>query len=538
MKRSPFLTLLIILVTSSAFSQPLQRPKLVVGIVVDQMRPDYLDRFHDRFGTGGFRRLLREGFECSNTFIPYTPTVTAAGHTSIYTGSVPALHGIMGNSWYDPQTKKSVYCADDLSVRAVGSNSSQGQMSPRNLWASTITDELRLATNFRNKTIAIAMKDRGAIFPGGHTSNGTFWFDNATGGWISSTFYMNELPQWLQRFNEKRLADAYMARPWELLRPANTYVQSTPDSNGYETKLLGEDISFPHQVTTGSNRYEAFRYTPMGNSYTFDMARAAIEGEQLGTRGITDFLALSFSSTDLAGHSFGPNSMEVEDMYLRFDLDLAAFLSYLDTRVGKGQYLVFLTSDHAVAHNTGFLRDHKIATGAFESGKLRNLLNDTLEKRFGQRQLVETVINYQVFFNDSIIQKHRLSFSEIKEFTRAFMVRLPGVSHVLDLAQLSNETLPERVKMMVANGYNQRLSGDLQYLLQPGWSEGWRTGASHSLWNNYDARIPLLWYGWGVKKGRTTREVYMTDIAVTLAALLRVQMPNAAIGHSIPEVLR
>jgi predicted AlkP superfamily pyrophosphatase or phosphodiesterase len=537
MKR--FFCFLLIAAGISAQAQNLGRPKLVVGIVVDQMRWDYLYRFYDRYSIGGFKRLLGEGFSCENTFIPYTPTVTAAGHTCIYTGSVPAVDGIMGNSWYDRHQKKIVYCTDDSSVQSVGSTSAAGKMSPVNLWSNTITDELRLATNFRNKTIAIALKDRGAILPGGHTANAAYWFDNATGGWISSTFYMEQLPQWVKKLNDKKLPDAYLKQNWNTLYPISTYVQSTADSNAYESKLPTEDYTFPHTTASfTTNKYENFRTTPYGNTYTFDMARAAVEAEQLGKGAVTDFLAISFSSTDYIGHTFGPNSIEAEDAYLRFDKNLESFLKYLDAAVGKGQYLLFLTADHGAAHNPGFLKDRKIPAGVFDEAFVRRQLGDSLQKNFGVKNLIVQSINYQLYLDDSLINQAGLDKKKVKQYIIAFLKKQPAISCAIDLEDLADFPLQDKLKMMLTNGYNQKLSGDIQFIFKPQWFESWRTGTTHGLWNPYDAHIPLLWFGWNVKPGKTNREVYMTDIAATVAALLHIQMPNGSVGKVIEEVGR
>jgi len=529
--------LLTIAFTTRAQQPP--RPKLVVGIVIDQMRWDYLYRFASRYTDGGFMRLLNGGFRCENTFIPYTPTYTAAGHASIYTGSVPALNGMMGNNWYDRQKKKVVYCTDDSSVRAVGSSSAAGRMSPRNLWANTITDELRLASNFRNKTISIALKDRGSILPGGHASNGSYWLDNATGGWISSTFYMQELPDWIKKVNEKHYPDSALKRGWETLFPLGSYVQSSIDSNAYEGRVPGEGGFFPHRTDTiKTNAYESFRYMPAAASFTLETAKAAIDGERLGGRGLTDFLTVSISSTDYIGHSFGPASIEVEDTYLRLDRDLRDFFLFLDKKIGKGQYLLFLTADHAAAHNPQFLRDNHLPTGDFKSSTLLARLNDSLEKKFGSRKLIENYINYQLYLNADLIRSLDLSASQIKIFISEQLIRMPGVSAAVDLVNLPSVTLPAQVKMMLTNGYNHRLSGDIQIILQPQWFDRWATGTTHGQWNPYDAHIPLLFYGWGIKKGSTAREVYMTDIAPTLAALLHIQMPSACVGKAVVEVTK
>jgi hypothetical protein len=530
----------LLLINISVMSQTTPpAPKLVVGVVVDQMRWDFLYRYSARYTNDGFKRLLREGFSCENTYIPYLPTYTAPGHTCVYTGSVPSLHGIMGNTWYSRAKKRNIYCTEDDSVRTIGSNSVAGKMSPKNLLATTITDELRIATNFRNKTIGIALKDRGSILPAGHTANAAYWFDNASGGWISSSYYLSELPAWVTSLNAQKLPDQYLKKDWQTLYPLNTYIQSTADKKGYEGKLPGEDAEFDHVTSRiETNKYESFRFTPSANTYTIQMAKAAIEGEQLGQRGITDFLTVSFSSTDYAGHAFGPNSVEVEDMYLRLDRELGAFLKYLDNTIGKGAYLLFLTADHGVANVPGFMHENKIPAGEAADASVRTMLNDALKRQFGVPSLVTSVLNYQVFLDDSLVAQNKLDKRALKELVITTLLKHPGIDKAVDLQQVQNTTLPELVKKVIINGYNQRLSGDVQFVFKPQWFDGWNSGTTHGAWNPYDAHIPLLWFGWNIKPGKLYREVYMTDIAATLASLLRIQRPNATIGSAIEEVVR
>lgn len=530
---------LLLMTQTAVQAQRSTKPKLVVGLVVDQMRWDYLYRYADRYGSGGFKRLLREGFSCENTLIPYTPTYTAAGHTCVYTGSVPSLHGIMGNNWYNKAERRVVYCTEDASVQTVGSTSAAGLMSPRNLWSTTVSDELRLAQNFRNKTIAIAIKDRGAILPGGHSANAAYWFDASVGGFISSSFYMQQLPQWVQAFNAKKLPDAYLKANWNTLYPIETYVQSTHDSQAYENIIPGEDNTFPHRTDTlTKNKYESFKYLPGANTFTLEMAKAAISGENLGKQGVTDMLTVSLSSTDYLGHATGPNSIEAEDMYLRLDKDLAQLLSYLDQAIGKDQYVFFLTADHGAAHVPGFLQQHNIPGGALDDAMLQSRLSAGLQKTRGAANLIAKVINYQVYLNDSVIQERKIDKRVLKQQIIDSLMQVPGVAKAIDLENVANTLLPESLKRAVTNGYNQKLSGDIQFVYQPQWFDGGNRGTTHGSWNPYDAHIPLLWYGWNVKSGASNRTVYMTDIAPTLAALLHIQMPNANIGSVIEEVIK
>lgn len=517
------------------------RPKLVVGIVVDQMRWDYLYRYANRYGAGGFNRLLKEGFSCENTQIPYIPTVTAAGHTGIYTGSVPSITGIAGNDFTIQATGESLYCTEDHSVKTVGSTSTAGEMSPRNLLSSTITDELKLATNFRSKVIGIALKDRGGILPAGHAADAAYWYDDATGNWITSTFYMNQLPNWVNNFNSQKLAEKYIKQDWNTLYPINTYVQSTPDDNAYEGKMKGETAPvFPHLISKMLNgTFGAIRSTPYGNSLTLDFAKDALKSEKLGKGDQTDFLAISLSSTDYVGHQYGINAVETEDTYLRLDKDLENFFNTLDATVGKGNYTVFLSADHGAAHNPGFLKDHNIPADLWQgSGILKNL-NAELEKKFSQPNLVINLGNYQVNFNNQLIEKQNLNEQNIIDFSINYLKKQDGVAYVVDMEKAAIAAIPDFLKTKIINGYNVQRSGAIQIILQPGWFQGYSsTGTTHGTWNPYDTHIPLVFMGWGIKHGSLNRPTSMADIAPTLAALLHIQEPNGNIGSPIEEVLK
>ncbi|MEN9497854.1 MAG: hypothetical protein RL750_753, partial [Bacteroidota bacterium] len=325
------------------------RPKLVVGIILDQMRWDYLYRYHDRYATdGGFKRLLNQGASCENTFIPYTPTVTACGHASVYTGSVPSINGITGNAWWDQDKQATVYCTDDKSVRTVGSENTSGMMSPRNLLTTTIGDELRMATQFKAKVVGVALKDRGAILPAGHSANAAYWYDNKTGNWVTSTYYRNELPEWVKQYNAQKRPDAFYKLGWQTMYPATTYTASTVDEKPYENPLFGTKLPYDLNSFIGKD-YSKILTTPHGNTLTFEFAKKALIADSLGKDGITDLLAVSFSSPDYIGHSFGPNSVEAEDGFLRIDRELGEFLRFLDKEVGANQYTIFLSADHGAA---------------------------------------------------------------------------------------------------------------------------------------------------------------------------------------------
>jgi len=522
-------------------AQTIQRPKLVVGIVIDQMRWDYLYRFYDVYKPdGGFKRFLSQGFSCENTFIPYTPTVTAAGHTCAYTGSVPAIHGIVGNNWWDRQKKKLVYCTDDDSVQPVGSASTWGKMSPRNMFATTIGDELRLATNFQSKVIGIALKDRGAILPAGHSATAAYWYDYA-GNFITSSYYMKELPSWVKAFNNRKLVDSLYQFKWDLFLPKSVYPKyCTQDQEWYETKPLGTDQTmFPYDLSRFAGKdYAKIASTPYGNMYTEAMAEAAVTAERLGRNSATDFLAVSFSSPDYIGHAFGPNSWEQLDDYARLDETLGKFFAFLDRYVGKGNYTVFLTADHAVAHVPNFSIENKLPGGAFADLEITKGMNESLKAKYGKERIIIDTYNYMVVFNDSLIEAANLNREEIENWTVSYLRKQKEIMQAFRIADLNTTPITATQRERINNGYYFPRCGDVAFILKPGYVEGTGNGTSHGLWNPYDSHIPLLWYGWGIKQGKTNREIYMTDIAPTVAALLHIQMPSGCVGKVIEEVNR
>ncbi len=519
------------------------KPKLVVGIVIDQMRWDYLFRFKNIFkANGGFNRLMNEGFNCNNTFIPYTPTVTAAGHTCVYTGSVPGIHGITGNAWYDKDLGRNVYCSEDKSVVGVGGKDEViGQMSPKNMLTTTITDELRMSSNFASKVIGIALKDRGSILPAGHSANAAYWYDGKSGNFITSTYYMKSLPTWVNNFNDRKLVDSLYKLNWSTSLPKEQYLAlATDDQKDYEAKPFGkEQLGFPYDFSKFIGKdFSKISTTPYGNTLTTEMAKAALLAEKLGKRNETDFLAISYSSPDYIGHSFGPNSWEIVDNYARLDAELGNFFNFLDKEIGKGQYTVFLTADHAVAHVAGFMKENKLPAGTIDEEAGVKNVNKKLKEVFGADSLILSNYNYQLTLNKASIKRNDIDKEKLVEWIIDHFSKVEGIARVFEVDELMETPLNSTLKERLANGYYPSRSGDIQLIFKPGYMDGKNTGTTHGLWNPYDSHIPLLWYGWGVKKGSSHKEVYMTDIAPTLAALLKIQMPNGCVGKVIEEVLK
>ncbi len=531
---------LSVLMSYVAFSQTknipssLSKPKLVIGIVVDQMRWDYLYRYAEKYGQTGFKRL-QKGYNCENTHIPYVPTYTGPGHTCIYTGSVPAIHGIIGNEWYDRESRSIVSCVGDTNFKTIGANGKEGKVSPNRMLTTTITDELRLATNFRSRVISIAAKDRSAILPAGHAANAAYCFDGESGNWVTSSYYMDSLPQWAINFNAKKSAVKYITDHWQTILALKDYTESTDDDAPFEKRFGAEDKPiFPHLSPVNIVQNPGtILYTPWGNTLTFDFAKSAIVGEHLGKGAFTDFLALSFSSTDYIGHQFGPNSVEAEDCYIRFDRDLGDFLSYLDKEIGAGNYIIFLTADHGASHAVGFNREHHIPAGVLTGDTLKKKCNEFLKAQYGKDSLIEMFYNMQIYLHRDNLKRYALNEDVIKKDLINYLISISGVAKAIDLSTAKTTSLPASYLDIFINGYNQKRSGDIQLVLEPAYMEGYLKGTTHGSAYSYDTHIPLLWYGWGIKPGYDHSQTYMTDIAATLATLLHIQEPNGCVGKPI-----
>lgn len=540
MLKRVFILTLSIIFSPGLFSQTLERPKLVVGIVIDQMRYDYLYRYWDKYSATGFKRLMNEGFFCKNANYNYVPTYTAPGHASIYTGTTPAVNGIIANDWYDVTKGRIIYCVTDEHAESVGSKDEEGKRSPVNLMTTTITDELRLATHMKSKVIGIALKDRSAVLPAGHLANASYWYDGSTGNFISSSYYMKELPRWLQEFNNRKLPKKYLGEDWKTLLPIDEYTESIADDYAYETVLKGEQKPvFPHRLPDlmkGNGGLDLIRMTPFGNSLLKDFAIETIESENMGKSTVTDFIAVSFSSTDYIGHAYGPNSIEAEDAYLRLDKDISDLLDFINTRIGKNNMLVFLTADHGAMQIPAYLESLHIPAGYINEGQLKDTLNNYLMKEYGV-SLVSEYINQQVYLDHQVIEAKKLSLPDIQEKAAAFLRKLPKVNEVLTATVLNRTQFTEGARSLMQRGFNGKRSGDILVNYIPGYGNYHATGTSHGAPYSYDTHVPLFFYGWGIKPGSTSEPVVIPDIAATLATLLNIQFPSGCNGTPILPVL-
>lgn len=555
-----FLCILFLLAVGlSVFGQTTQeqKPKLIVGIVVDQMRFDYLYKFESKYSEDGFKRLMREGYNFKNMHFNYGPTVTAAGHASIYTGTTPSVHGIVGNGWYDRYLHRSVENVTDPTYTLIGSkNPNKNGKSPKNLLATTISDQLRLGSNFKSKVISISLKDRGAILPGGHTANAAYWYDweSSPGYFVSSSYYFNELPTWVRDFNSKEKPNEYLNQVWNTLLPIESYTESTPDDSPYEKNLKGKSSpTFPYNLPEmrkiykeADSEYELLRVSPGGNSILTEFAIDAIKNENLGKDDFTDLINISYSTTDVVGHSFGPNSIEVEDIYLRLDQNIAELLNFLDTSVGKDNYTLFLTADHAVVPNLSFLNDNKLPSGLVQNDANSQALSQFLNDKYGSNPWVENFGTRQIYLNRELInKKKKIELSKIQLDAANFLLDLEGISSVVTAHQLQFQDYSSGPKQMSQNGFYAKRSGDIILTFHPGYYQNTtpgRTinqvkGTTHGSTYNYDTHVPMLWFGNGITTGQSTRKVKITDIAPSLAMLLNLQLPSGSTGDPLHEIL-
>ena len=541
-------TILLFVLFSGALQvlgQAPKQPKIVVGVVIDQMCYDYLYRFQHLYTTGGFNRLMSKGANCRNVQYNYVPTYTAPGHASIYTGTTPSNHGIIGNDWYIRETKQTVTSVSNPKFAAVGGSATSTGAAPLNLRTYTITDQLKMASP-KSKVISVSIKDRSAILPGGHLSDGTYWFDYNTGDFITSTFYKQQLPDWVQRFNAK-FDPAKDLRTWKLLLPESTY--QLADQSNYEVVLTGKtSATFPYDfqdmISKGAVANNLFTISPQANEILTEFAIAALEQESMGQDQFTDFLCISYSTPDIAGHAFGPYSREMEDMYARLDRELQKLFSSLETRYGKDGFVLFLTADHAVVPVPQMLIEKKMPGGYFFMESHLQVLRDDFIMKYNAN-LLEYEVNQNIYLNLARIDSLKLDVQEVAEFAANELRKWPEVKTVLTRQELlSGSTKTDFWGEMLHNGYDIHRSGELIFLLQPGYlakehdEPKAHLGTSHGSAFNYDTHVPLLWYGKGIEPGLQIYDpIQITDIAPTLIHILNLQRSGSMIGQPILPLL-
>ncbi|MBN1143629.1 MAG: alkaline phosphatase family protein [Bacteroidales bacterium] len=522
---------------------PPEKPRLIVGIVVSQMRYDYIQRFWDKLDASGIKLLADRGTYCRNTSFNYLFSQQGVGHASISTGTIPADHGIVGREWYLYLQDRIEQSTEDPIQKAVGGDVDNGHYSPRNLMCTSFSDELKLSNNFRSKVYSVSADPAPGIFSAGHTANGVYWFDKRTGNWITSTYYTDSLPGWVDIFNKKRFPDLYLKEIWTPLFPIESYTESLSDKNKYETGFKGQ-ITFPYELEEISEikknklDYGLLDKTPFGNTFTKDFAATLILDEQLGKDDVTDVLTICFTAMENIGSLFGPNSVEVEDAFLRLDKEIAHFLSFLDSEVGKENVLVYLTSDHGVAQIPSYLSDNKIPAGYFNKNGALSLLMSALNNTYGRGEWIRAYHAQQIYLNHTLIEDSKLSLTQMQDYIAQFMLQFSGVANTVTSHTLQTANFTEGVYRKIQNSYNQKRSGDVIINLKAGWVEKSDVSTGGTSSYSYDSRVPLIWYGWKVGRGSITRQVDIIDIAPTISTLLNITFPNSCTGTPIFELVQ
>ena len=527
---------------SKASSSDLDKPKLVVSIVVDQMRFDNLDKYNGSYSDNGFKRLIREGFNLKNNHFNYVPTVTGPGHASISTGSTPKTHGIAGNNWFDKKTRKDVYCTTDLDYENLGGNAYSAKMSPNNLLVETLGDLNRIENDMNSKTISIAIKDRGSILMGGKKANAAYWFyGKDKGEWVSSKYYMQELPDWVNSFNNSGFISTYI-REWNTLYDINSYNESRSDDNKFEKSFKGDpSVTFPYDLNKLkdlNDGYDMLKETPFGNSLTTDFAIEAISNEKLGKDQYTDVLTISYSSTDYIGHNFGVDAKETQDAYLRLDLEIERLLNFLDSHVGKNEYTLFLTADHGAAKIPAYLNSIGVKSQNIEEGTVKNILNDVLFKSFGSNQLISKIMNSQIYLNDNTINSLNLNLDIIEKTIINTLSQLNFIDKVYTSNEIINGNFDSGYELLIQNGYNIPRSGDIIFKLKENVISYGNKGTTHGSGYSYDTHVPLIFFGKKIVQGESNVKTKITDIAPTIAKLLGLKKLSDSTGEVLDFVIK
>jgi predicted AlkP superfamily pyrophosphatase or phosphodiesterase len=538
-----------------------ERPKLAVLVIFDQMRGDYPIRWDSLFGEGGFHRLLHEGAWYQNCHYPYSFTVTGAGHASLATGASPRVHGIVGNDWYERSTGDTVNCCRGLRYSNVPPLNPDAKVSaedggtsgwPGRLQAPTLSDALKQATDGKSKVVSLSFKDRGAVLPGGQHPDACYWFETATGRFVTSTYYRDKPHAWVDKFNAGRPADAWFNRPWQRLRPDLDYAKyNGPDDAPGEAGGVAQGITFPHPMTGGlpkpGNRYyDALFVSPFGNDLLLDLALTAIDEEALGQHATPDLLCVSFSCNDYVGHSWGPDSQEVLDVTLRSDLILRKLLAHLDQKVGKGRYVLTLSADHGVCPLPEVSRQHGLDARRVPYGELTGPAEKFLREKYHtapetlclQRLKGGLIVkNDSIYLNPAWLRDARLDASQVQAALAGFLREQPAVASAWTAAELAAATPPasEVGKQEWKSFYADR-SGDVMVVLKPYYlfATGINRGTTHGSPNSYDTHVPLLAYGTGIRPGIHTDAVIPQSAVAILAHSLGIAPPAKCEG-TVPE---
>jgi predicted AlkP superfamily pyrophosphatase or phosphodiesterase len=546
------------------------RPRLVLLIVVDQFRYDYLTRYGDLFGQKGIGRLLRQGASWTEANYDHVPTYTAPGHSILMTGAWPSQTGIIANDWYEQSTGRKVKSVTDDSTNILAGKPGEKGYSPRRLLCSTVGDELRLADNDRSKVIGISAKNRSAILPVGRRATAAYWFSDDTGNMISSTYYFDQLPAWVTRFNNRRLPQAWFGARWDRLLPEGEYLKRAgKDDVPWENldKTSNDTNFFPHIVTGGAAKpsrpfYKALAYTPFSNDLLVAFAEEAITNEKLGDDNNTDVLSVSFSANDYAGHRFGPNSQEAMDMSLRVDRQIGTLLDFVDARVGLQNTIVIFTADHGASPVPELAALQKLPGRRWQKADMLKLVEDGLKAKYGSKdrpatdyirtfsnkqETEEGLLNGNFYLNRAALTRDGVNLDDCERVVGELAMQMPGAARFFTRAQLESERISasDDVARRVLHGFYPQRSGDVVIVFEP-YSILFDppddptdplSSATHGSPYSYDTHVPLIIMGRGFSPGKYVQAATPADLAPTLAHVLTVQAPSCSVGRVLAEAL-
>ncbi|OFY67052.1 MAG: hypothetical protein A2V64_13685 [Bacteroidetes bacterium RBG_13_43_22] len=518
---------------------PPDKPKLVIGIIVEQLRYDQLERFRSRLGQNGIRRLLNEGTNFQNASFQYMLTQSAPGHATISTGAEPAWHGITSDSWYLPLRDELIYCTRDMNVNSAGATSESGQHSPINLQASTFTDELKMSSGKNAKVFSVGLKEHPVILSAGHSADGAYWLDNSSGSWISSTWYIDSLPAWVNDYNAMKYPESFLNSKWELMRSVQEYSDCISDINAFESGFNGQN-SFPYDLRKiGNHDMSVLFETPYGNSLTTQFAKKLIENEGLGKDDITDFISICYTSTDYIGHRFGPSSFEMADAIFRLDKEIEDLMTYVIDSIGKMNILVYFTSSHGISEIPGILESNRIPSGYFRQDQALYLLKSYLKALYGEGEWLKGYSERQIFLNRILLEDSKISLEDAQKKVARFIVQFSGIASAYPYSAFEVNDFGQGNLKRIINNFSPQRSGDVIISFHPGWVEKVNDKVTnHNSPYDYDSHVPLVWWGWSIDRAVVSRKVNMTDIAPTLSSLLKVPYPNACSGEPLFELFR
>lgn len=522
-----------------------EKVNLVLQITVDQLRGDFPLRFKERFGLAGFQYLVNDGVVYTNAHYRHATTFTASGHATLYTGGYAAQHGFAGNDWYDQTSGQQVYCVEDDEHTLIGrAPEAHSGTSPRNLTSTTIGDELVLATGGRSRVFAVSMKDRGAVIPGGHLGK-AFWYSKDTGGFVTSTYYYNEYPFWAQTWNQRKLADRYRNKHWELLHDRSTYVYAHMDDRPSEKSYKQLGRTFPHPLGNGQpeDYYSSLRFTPMGDELTLDFVKELVEEERIGQGDSLDHLSISFSATDYIGHAFGPNSLEAEDNLLRLDQTLGELFAFIDDTVGLDRTLIALASDHGVDAIPEYRQTLHFDAGRHYPEQFIERTNAALQRRYDTDQdLVVAFWNPSLYLNLQAVKKLGLDLAEVEQALADEILQVPGIALAVTRSNLLKGHVTDTpIVRKVQRAFHPKRSGNVLIVQDQFWFLNPKPdlyAAMHGSPYAYDTYVPVMFAGPGIPPAVVARQIGPEDLAPTIAAYLGIKPPSGSVGTVLPEIVK